>query len=108
LPAVFALPAARRLESAKALIWIKVIEPWMIHTDKMLWERRGDAFYSTAETAWGAIRLYLIVEQLADGTCEWTAWCPAEPLENARCGAASTIQGAMWQAELASMCDIVS
>jgi hypothetical protein len=108
LPRDFALPARRRSESAVALIWVKAIEPWMKYMIMMLWERRGDAFYSTAETAWGAIRLYLIVEQIADGTCEWTAWCPAEPLEKARCGAARTIQGAMWQAELASMCDIVS
>ena len=80
----------------------------MKYSVTMIWERRGDAFHSTAETAWGAIRLYLIVEPLSDGTWDWTAWSPAEPLENARCGTGRTIQEAMWQAEFASMCGMFS
>jgi hypothetical protein len=68
----------------------------------MIWERDGDAYTATVETATGEVRFHLTVERLATQSWDWMVWQPGEPATLARYGTAATAQEAMRAAEAAA------
>jgi hypothetical protein len=67
----------------------------------LVWEKSGDAFYSTVTDLAGVILWHLIVESDATGW-DWAVWRPGEDTASARRGMAVTAHGAMWDAERAA------
>lgn len=63
----------------------------------MIWERSGEAYFSTAEDAFGRPLWHLVVEPILSGGWDWTIWRP-----RGNGAAARTVQEAMQAAEQAA------
>jgi hypothetical protein len=66
----------------------------------VVWEKHREAYYASIEDMAGAVRFYLVVDQLGD-RCHWSVWRPGESILEACHGSARTAQEAMRYAEQA-------
>jgi hypothetical protein len=67
----------------------------------IVWERNGDEYHATVESAAGGVRFRLVVERM-DGSWDWTVWRPDHPTLSTRHGVADTVHEAMQAAESAA------
>ena len=68
----------------------------------VVWERSREAYYASVKGVAGAVRFYLVVEEMG-GRCHWSVWRPGESILEARHGSARTAQEAMRVAERAAI-----
>jgi len=69
-------------------------------TPVVVWEKSRDAYSASIEGPSGAVRFFLIVEDLG-GRYHWSIWRPGESILEARHGSARSAQEALRHAEQA-------